>query len=88
MVHYTVEVTPAAGRQIRKLDRNTQKRILARIEKLEEDPRPHDASKLQSPEDLYRVRVGDYRIVYQVEDDRLIILIVRVGNRREVYRSL
>jgi mRNA-degrading endonuclease RelE of RelBE toxin-antitoxin system len=44
VAHYTVEVTPAAGRQIRKLDRNTQKRILARIEKLEEDPRPRDAS--------------------------------------------
>ena len=88
MAQYTVEVTPAAGRQIRKLDRNTQKRILARIEKLEEDPRPRDAAKLQSPEELYRIRVGDYRIIYQVEDDRLIVLIVRVGNRREVYRSL
>jgi mRNA interferase RelE/StbE len=88
VVHYAVEVTPAASRQIRKLDRNTQKRILARIEKLEEEPRPRDASKLQSPEELYRVRVGDYRIVYRVEDDRLVVLIVRVGNRREVYRNL
>ena len=88
MVHYAVEVTPAASRQIRKLDRNTQKRVLARIEKLEEDPRPRDASKLQSPEELYRVRVGDFRIVYQVEDDRLLVLIVRVGNRREIYRNL
>ncbi|HEX4963570.1 MAG TPA: type II toxin-antitoxin system RelE/ParE family toxin [Thermoanaerobaculia bacterium] len=57
-MQYTVEVTPAAGRQIRKLDRSTQKRILARIEKLEEEPRPRDASKLQSPEELYRIRVG------------------------------
>jgi len=88
VVHYAVEVTPAASRQIRKLDRNTQKRVLARIEKLEEDPRPRDASKLQSPEELYRVRVGDFRIVYQVEDDRLLVLIVRVGNRREIYRNL
>jgi mRNA interferase RelE/StbE len=88
VVRYTVEVTPAAGRQVRKLDRNTQKRILDRIEKLEEDPRPHDAVKLQSPEGLYRLRVGDYRIVYQIEDDRLVVLIVRVGNRKEVYRGL
>lgn len=88
MERYAVEVTPAASRQIRKLDRNTQKRILARIEKLEEEPRPHDASKLQSPEELYRIRVGDYRIVYQIEDDRLVVLIVKVGNRREVYRNL
>jgi mRNA interferase RelE/StbE len=87
-VRYTVEVTPAAGRQIRKLGRTAQERVLARIEKLEEDPRPHDASKLQTPEELYRIRVSDYRIVYQVEDDRLIVLIVRVGNRKEVYRNL
>jgi len=87
-VRYTVEVSPAAGRQIRKLDRNTQQRVLARIEKLEEDPRPRDASKLQSPEELYRIRMGDYRIVYHIEDDRLLVLIVRVGNRREIYRNL
>jgi mRNA interferase RelE/StbE len=88
VVRYTVEVSPAASRQIRKLDRNTQKRVLARLEKLEEDPRPHDASKLQSPEELYRIRVGDYRIIYHIEDDRLLILIVKVGNRREIYRNL
>ncbi len=87
-MRYTVEVSPAAGRQIRKLDRNPQERVLARIEKLQEDPRPHDASKLQAPEDLYRIRVGDFRIVYQVEDDRLLVLIVKVGNRKEIYRSL
>jgi mRNA interferase RelE/StbE len=87
-VRYAVEVSPAAGRQIRKLDRDTQKRVLARIEKLEQDPRPHDASKLQSPEELYRIRVGDYRIVYCIEDDRLLVLIVKVGHRKEVYRSL
>ena len=88
MVRYVVEVSPAAGRQIRKLDRNTQERVLARIEKLQEDPRPREASKLQSPEELYRIRVGDYRIVYHVEDDRLLVLIVKVGNRKEVYRNL
>ena len=86
-MRYAVEVSPAAGRQIRKLERNTQKRILVRIDKLEEDPRPRDASKLQSPEEFYRVRVGDYRIVYSVEDDRLLVLIVKVGDRKEVYRS-
>lgn len=87
-MRYSIEVAPAAGRQIRKLDRAIQKWILDRIEKLEDAPRPSDASKLQSPEDLYRIRVGDYRIIYQIEDDRLVVLIVRVGNRREIYRNL
>ena len=84
---YVVEFSPAARRQLRKLDPPILKRILRRIEKLEKQPRPKSAKKLQgSSELLYRVRESDYRIVYSIEDDRLIVLVVRIGHRGEVYR--
>jgi len=84
---YVVEFSPAARRQLRKLDPPILKRILRRIEKLEKQPRPKSAKKLQgSSEPLYRVRESDYRIVYSIEDDRLIVLVVRIGHRGEVCR--
>mgnify|MGYP001580816136 FL=1 len=49
-------------------------------------PRPKGVKKLTGTDDLYRIRVGDYRIVYQIHDDRLIVLVVRIGHRRDVYR--
>ena len=61
-------------------------RIRDRIETLADNPRPPGTVKLTAEDNLYRVRVGDYRIVYRIEDKRLVVLIVRIGHRREVYR--
>jgi mRNA interferase RelE/StbE len=79
-------VSRAAARQIEALDRTTQARIISRLETLEEEPRPPTAKKLKGEHGTWRVRVGDYRIVYTIEDNRLLILVVKVGHRREVYR--
>ena len=84
---YIVEFAPAARRQLRKLDRPVQVRVLRRMEKLENQPRPKTAETLKgTTETVYRVREGDYRIIYTIEDDRLIVLVVRIGHRSEVYR--
>ena len=84
---YIVEFAPAARRQLRKLDRPVQKRVLRRVEKLENQPRPKTAETLKGTTGIvYRVREGDYRIIYTFEDDRLIVLVVRIGHRSEVYR--
>jgi mRNA interferase RelE/StbE len=84
---YIVEFAPAARRQLKKLDRPVQKRVLKRVEKLENQPRPKMAETLKgTTETVYRVREGDYRIIYTIEDDRLIVLVVRIGHRSEVYR--
>ena len=64
------------------------KRVDTRILALAENPRPPGVEKLVGPESFYRVRVGDYRIIYQIEDDRFIVLVIRIRHRREVYRSL
>ena len=86
---YVVELSPAAVRQLKKLDRPIQIRVLGRIEKLESDPRPGNATVLRGTDDtLFRVREGDYRIIYTIEDDRLIVLVIRIGHRSEVYRNL
>jgi mRNA interferase RelE/StbE len=86
-VPYDVRFTPAADRQIGKLPKAIRPRIIARAEALADDPRPHGVKTLtNAAQGTYRIREGDYRIVYDIEDDILLVLIVRVGHRREVYR--
>jgi len=84
---YSIEIAPAARRQLKKLDQPARRRIARRIDSLASDPRPEGVVKLTdvSPP-LYRVREGDYRIVYAVQDDRLVVLVVRVAYRSQVYR--
>ena len=84
---HRVEFTPAAARDLRKLPRDVQRRIGAQIKKLGSDPRPRGCTKLDGENDIYRIRAGDYRILYQVEDKALLVLIVRIRHRREVYRT-
>jgi mRNA interferase RelE/StbE len=84
---YAIEFSPTAQRQLRQLHQTNQKRVLRRIGRLEKQPRPRSAKKLQgSKEPLFRIREGDYRIVYTIEDERLIVLVIRIGHRSEVYR--
>ena len=85
---YAVYILPAAARALTRLPRASQLRIRARIDSLAEQPRPEGVKKLAGTDELYRVRAGDYRIVYQVRDERLVVLVIRIGHRREVYRGL
>lgn len=83
---FTVTISPAARRQIKKLERKTQERIIQRLRELTANPRPPDIKKMSGERDLYRARTGDYRIIYQIQDDELVILVLKAGHRREVYR--
>ena len=85
---YRIEVAPAAARQLRKLDPSAQRRIHAAIELLAEQPRPSGATKLVGGAGEWRVRTGDYRIVFEIRDEVLCILVIGVGHRREIYRRL
>lgn len=80
-----VEVAAAAVRQLRKLDRSAQRRVQAAIELLAAEPRPNGAKKLVGGDGEWRVRTGDYRIVYEIHDNVLIVLVIAVGHRREIY---
>jgi mRNA interferase RelE/StbE len=85
---YTVELRPSAEKQLDKLPAQLRERIIRRLEELEIQPRPREARKVAGREDFYRVRVGDYRIVYELHDRILLVLVIRIGHRREVYRGL
>lgn len=85
---YRIELAPAAQRQIKKLSRQTQNHIIKQLEKLALNPRPNGVKKLSGMSDLYRIRVSDHRIIYTIDDSVLLVLVVKVGDRKEVYRSL
>lgn len=84
---YRVTLSPAAARELRKLDPQVRRRIQGALELLSVDHRPPAATRLVGGAGEWRVRTGDYRIVYEVVDDRLLVLVLRVGHRREAYRS-
>ena len=84
-MNYRIEIAPAAARQFRKLDRVAQRRVQAAIELLATEPRPGGAKKLVGGDGEWRVRTGDYRIVYEIRDSALLVLVVAVGHRREIY---
>ena len=82
---YEIEFRPAALRELRKIDRSTLPRIRGAIALLAQDPRPPASRQLRG-RDGYRLRVGDYRIIYTIDDGVLLIVVVTIGHRREVYR--
>jgi len=86
MTSYELEISRTAERQIRKLDRQARQRILRAVSALAEEPRPPGSRKLTGSEDVFRIRVGDYRVLYSVEHRRLIVIVFKVGHRRDVYR--
>ena len=83
---YQILMQPRARRELEKLPNVVGERIASAIDALANDPRPPSVKKLQGDENLWRIRVGAYRIVYEIHDDRLIVLVVRVADRKGVYR--
>ncbi len=82
---YEVRFAPAAVRQLRKLDPPGRRRVQAAIDLLAEDPRPPGARQLVGGAGEWRVRTGDFRIIYDIRDEERIVLVVKVGLRRDVY---
>ncbi|MGE5279000.1 MAG: type II toxin-antitoxin system RelE family toxin [Acidobacteriota bacterium] len=85
---YEVRLKPSAQRALRKLPREIQRRIARRLDNLADDTRPAGCERLAGAEGLYRVRAGDCRIVYEVDDDAIVVLVVAIGDRSDVYRAL
>lgn len=83
---YAIEVLPPAERDLRKVHPQMRARIRGAVLKLAAEPRPPGARALKDRPGYLRVRVGDYRIIYAIEDDVLRVIVVRVGHRRDVYR--
>ncbi len=85
---YSVIIKPSANKALLKLPRNIQTRIVNVLQQLADNPRPPGVLKLQSSFDLYRIRVGDYRIVYSIEDQQIQVLVATIGHRKDIYDSL
>jgi mRNA interferase RelE/StbE len=86
MARYEIEFKPSVAKDLRQIPRADIQRILARIDVLRDDPRPPGSEKLSNQE-RYRLRQGNYRILYTVWDERLTIEVVKVAHRRDVYRE-
>jgi len=86
MAQFRLEFASSVRKDLKKLDRKEIPRILEAIQKLAGDPRPPSSKKL-THEDLYRVRIGNYRVVYEIHDGRLVILVVKVGHRKDIYKN-
>jgi mRNA interferase RelE/StbE len=85
---YTVEFERSAKKELDRLDGPIRARVLRKVAALEDDPRPPGATRLVGADDLWRIRIGDYRVVYAIEDDRLVVIVVRVAGRGKVYRDI
>ena len=83
---YAIEFLPSAARELANLDLATRRRVARRITQLAEEPRGAGSVKLRGADDVWRARVGDYRILYRIEDEVLIVLVIKVGHRGAVYR--
>lgn len=88
MAGYEIRITDAAAKELDALPRRKDRQAVAsRILGLAKEPRPPGCVKLSGHEELYRVRQGSYRIVYTIEDDRLVVIVIRVADRKEAYRK-
>lgn len=86
MARYRIVFKPSAERAFLALPRDAQKRLDKRILALQDNPRPPGVKALAGESGVYRLRVGDYRVLYEVLDDQVLVFVVAVGHRREVYR--
>ncbi len=88
MASYRVEVKRSAQKEIRKLPVTTRKRVVTKIRRLSADPLPAGTEKIKGADNAYRLRQGNYRIAYALFKQKLTVIIVRVGHRKEAYRNL
>ena len=86
MAQYKIEVSASAERQLKKIRREDKIRILRSISLLAGDPRPVGCRKISGYDDIYRIRIGNYRVIYEIDGKRIVIVILKIGHRREVYR--
>jgi mRNA interferase RelE/StbE len=84
---YEVIFTKRANRDVKKMDADVQKQVIAATEALEKNPRPHTSKPMKGAyKGYWRERTGNYRIIYEIQDEKLVVLVVRIGHRKNIYR--
>ena len=84
---FEILFTEKAEKQFKKLQRDIQKRVQIKLLLIAENPRLIGSKKLSGSEDIFRVRIGDYRLIYEIHDDKLILLFLAMGHRKDIYRN-
>jgi mRNA interferase RelE/StbE len=85
---YSLQYKSSVKKELRKLGQSDRIAIVDKIELLKQEPRPDGSAKLKGSRDLFRIRHGDYRVIYQIHKNVLLIIIIRIGHRREIYKNL
>ena len=85
---YSVEFKKSAAKTLQKLPQSVQKRIIDKLSEIENSPPPSVETKLKGNNPFNRIRVGDYRIIYEIQNDILVILVIKIGHRRDIYKHL
>jgi mRNA interferase RelE/StbE len=85
MAKYKITIKKSAAKELEDIPKKDLHKIVRRIQRLDQNPRPHGSQKLSAKEQ-YRIRQGDYRIVYSIDDASLVVDVVKIGHRREIYR--
>ncbi len=85
---FRIEYKNSVKKELRKLSRADRIVVINKIELLKVEPRPEGSAKLKGSRDLFRIRHGDYRVIYQIKNEVLVIIIIRIGHRREIYKNL
>lgn len=86
-MRYDIIIKPAAEKSMDRIPKSDRSRIADALEGLRNNPRPPGVLKMSGGENLWRIRIGDFRVVYEIHDDRLIVLVLRVAHRKDVYRG-
>ncbi|WP_027371063.1 type II toxin-antitoxin system RelE family toxin [Desulfovermiculus halophilus] len=87
-MNYRIEVKRSAAKALKKIPKADQKRIADKIDSLAEDLPNPDTTKMKGNNPFHRIRVGDYRIIYEIQEEILLILVVKIGHRKDIYRNL
>ncbi len=87
MTNYRIELLKSAKKELSKLPRDVQQRIKDQIDTLQINPYPSGVKKLKNGKGRLRIRIGDYRIIYKVEENILVVLVIKIGHRRQIYRN-
>lgn len=85
---FEIKYDPRAEKELAKLDKPIARRLLDAIDRLAETPNPNNSKPLKGFTGIWRLRVGDYRVIYEIRDSELVILVVKIGHRREVYSDI
>ena len=85
---YKIKLSKLAIKNLKKFKKSDFKKISIKIDKLSKNPRPSNSKKLKNQKDFFRIRVGDYRIIYQIKDSILLVLVFKIGHRKDIYKIL